>query len=55
MNFGRLAIAAVVAWIVSIPVGFLLVGFFAFAYAYARGFEGGSGVMEGVRFGCSSR
>jgi hypothetical protein len=30
---------------------FLLVGFFAFAYAYAKGYEGGSGVMEGVRFG----
>ena len=85
MNFGRIAIAAVVAWIVSIPVGyfvnevllagiyapnaaamrpeaemagtlpigigFLLVGFFAFAYAYAKGYEGGSGAMEGVRFG----
>ncbi|MBI4264879.1 MAG: hypothetical protein HY657_10930 [Acidobacteria bacterium] len=36
-----------------LPVGFvfLLVGFFAFAYAYAKGYEGGSGVMEGVRFG----
>lgn len=85
MNFARIAAAAVVAWIVSIPVGFLvndvlladvyapnasamrpeaemaghlplgfvflLIGFFAFAYAYAKGYEGGSGVMEGVRFG----
>ena len=85
MNFERIAAAAVVAWIVSIPIGFLvnnvlltdvfapnvaamrpeaelmaklpiglvflLVGFFAFAYAYAKGYEGGSGVMEGVRFG----
>ena len=85
MNFARIAAAAVVAWIVSIPVGylinnvllaniyrpnaaamrpdaelmanlplgfvFLLIGFFAFAYAYAKGYEGGHGVMEGVRFG----
>lgn len=85
MNFPRVAAAAVVAWVVSIalgffintvlladltlanaaamrpeaqimgllPVGFvfLLVGFFAFAYAYAKGYEGGNGVMEGLRFG----
>jgi hypothetical protein len=85
MNFARIAAAAVVAWIVSIPVGyfvnmvllvdvyapnaaamrpqadlmgnlplgfvFLLIGFFAFAYAYAKGYEGGNGMMEGVRFG----
>ena len=85
MNFPRIALAAVAAWLVSLPVGFLindflmadiyaanravmrpeadvtanlplgfvfvLVGFFAFAYAYAKGYEGGSGVMEGVRFG----
>jgi len=85
MNFPRVAAAAVVAWIVSIPIGFivngyiladlalanaaamrpeaavmgnlpvgfafLLLGFFAFAYAYAKGYEGGNGVMEGIRFG----
>ena len=85
MNFGRIAAAAVVAWIVSLPVGFfvnevlladivapnasamrpeaelmanlplgfafLLLGFFAFAYVYAKGYEGGSGVQEGIRFG----
>ena len=85
MNFGRIAAAAVVAWIVSLGVGFvvndvlfadlfaanvsvmrpeaditaglpigfvfLLVGFFAFAYAYAKGYEGGNGVLEGIRFG----
>ena len=36
-----------------LPLGFvfLLLGFFAFAYAYAKGYEGGYGVMEGVRFG----
>ena len=84
MNFGRIAAAAVVAWIVSLGVGFLvhdvvlagiaaanasvmrpeaeltanlpigfaflLIGFFAFAYAYAKGYEGG-GVVEGIRFG----
>ena len=85
MNFGRIAAAAVVAWIVSLPLGFLvndvlladvtaanaaamrpeaqimgnlpigfaflLLGFFAFAYAYAKGYEGGPGVAEGARFG----
>ena len=85
MNFGRIAAAAVVAWIVSLGVGFvvndvlfadlaaanvtvmrpeadimaglpigfvfLLVGFFAFAYAYAKGYEGGNGIVEGIRFG----
>ena len=30
---------------------FALVGFFAFAYAYAKGYEGGSGAQEGMRFG----
>jgi uncharacterized membrane protein len=30
---------------------FLLLGFFAFAYAYAKGYEEGHGVLEGVRFG----
>jgi hypothetical protein len=36
-----------------LPIGFAaaLVGFFAFAYAYAKGYEGGSGVREGLRFG----
>jgi hypothetical protein len=85
MNFARIAAAAVVAWIVSLAVGFfvntvllvdlasantlpmrpqsdvmgvlpvgfvfLLIGFFAFAYAYAKGHEGENGVMEGIRFG----
>ena len=85
MNFGRIAAAAVVAWIVSLGVGFvvndvllagmvaanvsvlrpetelmgnlpigfafLLLGFFAFAYAYAKGYEGGNGIVEGIRFG----
>jgi hypothetical protein len=85
MNFGRIAAAAVSAWIVSIVLGFLingvllanliaanasavrpeaeltsmlplgfagsLVGFCAFAYAYAKGYEGGSGLVEGARFG----
>jgi hypothetical protein len=85
MNFPRVAMAAVAAWIVSLPLGYLvnevilkdvfaanaaalrpeaavnanlpiamgmmLLGFFAFAYAYAKGYEGDSGVIEGVRFG----
>jgi hypothetical protein len=85
MNFARVAMAAVVAWVVYLgvsffvhtvllrdlylqhlsamrpeadqnailPVGFIvaLVGFFAFAYTYAKGYEGGSGAQEGLRFG----
>ena len=85
MNLARVAAVAVVAWVVSLGVGFfvnyvlladlvranaaamrpetdvtanlplgfgfLLVGFFAFAYAYAKGYEGGNGVVEGIRFG----
>ena len=36
-----------------LPIGFFfaLVGFFAFAYTYAKGYEGGSGRLEGLRFG----
>jgi hypothetical protein len=36
-----------------LPIGFvfLLLGFFAFAYMYAKGYEGGSGLVEGLRFG----
>lgn len=36
-----------------LPIGFCfaLVGFFAFAYTYAKGYEGGNGVQEGLRFG----
>jgi hypothetical protein len=85
MNVRRIALAAVVAWIVSLAIGFfvndylfagmiaanssalrpqaalnanlpiglgvLLIAFFALAYAYAKGYEGGSGIAEGVRFG----
>jgi hypothetical protein len=85
MNFPRIALAAVAAWIVSLTVGyfindflladlmavnqpalrseaelasrlpvgfiFLLIGFFAFAYAFAKGYEGTNAVTEGVRFG----
>jgi hypothetical protein len=31
--------------------GVSLIGFFAFAYAYAKGYEGGKGTQEGLRFG----
>jgi hypothetical protein len=34
-----------------IGLGVLLIAFFALSYAYARGYEGGSGIAEGVRFG----
>jgi hypothetical protein len=83
MNFPRLALAAVVAWLVSLGVGYVvdaylmadiyaahaqifrsqesmniplgfaaqLLGFFVFAYMYAKGYEGTSGVQEGLRFG----
>jgi len=31
--------------------GVALVAFFAFAYAYAKGYEGGRGAQEGLRYG----
>ena len=31
--------------------GASLVGFFVFAYVYAKGYEGGSGLVEGLRYG----
>ena len=36
-----------------LPIGFAfaLVGFFAFSYTYAKGYEGGRGAQEGLRFG----
>jgi hypothetical protein len=85
MNFTRVALAAVAAWVLYMVMGYIvhgvllrdiymqysgvmrpeaqasailpvnfgivLVGFFAFAYAYAKGYEGGSGLQEGLRFG----
>ncbi|MCX6549446.1 MAG: hypothetical protein NTY02_00305 [Acidobacteria bacterium] len=83
MNFGRVAVSAVVAWFVYLllsplvnnyllaelyaghaavfrpqaemnlvlGLGVTLVGFFVFAYAYAKGYEGGTGAVEGLRFG----
>jgi hypothetical protein len=83
VNFGRVAAAAVVAWIaylllsslvnnvlladlyaqhanvfrpqaemnLVLGLGATLIGFFVFAYAYATGYEGGAGALEGLRFG----
>jgi hypothetical protein len=83
VNFGRVAAAALVAWIVYLGISPLvnnvllaelyaqhasvfrpqgqmnvafglsatLVGFFVFAYAYAKGYEGGTGAVEGLRYG----
>ena len=83
MNFSRLAVAASVAWVAFVIIGYVvhgvlltdlyaqqasslrpggdahpmygfgaaLVGFFAFAYSYAKGYEGGQGMQEGMRFG----
>lgn len=83
MNFSRLAVAASVAWVAFVVIGYVvhgvlltdlyaeqtsvrraggeahpvygfaaaLVGFFAFAYTYAKGYEGGHGAQEGMRFG----
>ena len=87
MNFPRLVLAAVAAWVVYLALGFLihavmlndmwqglirdgvarsattgnalmplgfglaLPGCLAFAYAYAKGYEGGPGLQEGLRFG----
>jgi len=83
VNFGRVAAAAIAAWIVylglsplvnnvlladlyaqharvfrpaaemnlAFGLGATLVGFFVFAYAYAKGYEGGAGAVEGLRYG----
>ena len=85
MNYSRIAMAGLVAWVVSLPIGFFvnevllsglyaanaaafrpdaemmanlpygfgmtLVGMQVFAYMFARGYEGGSGITEGARFG----
>lgn len=87
MNFARVGLAALAAWLVYLTLGFLihgvmladlwaglqrdgiarssvngkalmplgfalaLPGALAFAYAYAKGYEGGPGLQEGLRFG----
>jgi hypothetical protein len=83
VNFGRVAAAALVGWVVYLGISPLvnnvlladlyaqharvfrpqgemnmafglvatLVGFFVFAYAYAKGYEGGKGAVEGLRYG----
>ena len=83
MNFGRVAAAALVGWVVylglsplvnnvlmadlyaqharvfrppddmrvTFGLGATLLGFFVFAYAYAKGYEGGAGAGEGLRYG----
>ena len=87
MNFARVGLAAVAAWVVYLALGFLihavmlndmwqalirdgvarsaansnammpmafglaLPGMLAFTYAYAKGYEGGPGLQEGLRFG----
>jgi len=85
MNYSRLALAAVGAWIVDAVYGFIvygnvlssefgrypgiyrpndvapgympflfagiLIAMFVASYIYAKGYEGGSGIQEGMRFG----
>src|SRR5512140_977315 len=83
MNFGRLAVAALVSWFAHLALsaavwgvvlpdlvrqhaalvrpaadvnlvmgyGASLVGFFVFSYVYAKGYEGGAGLIEGLRYG----
>lgn len=34
-----------------VGLGAALVGFFVFSYAYAKGYEGGRGAIEGLRYG----
>ncbi|MDQ3070662.1 MAG: hypothetical protein M3R55_13155 [Acidobacteriota bacterium] len=87
MNFTRVGLAAVAAWLVYLALGFLIhgvmladlwatlqrsgvarssstgnalmplgfalafPGLLAFTYAYAKGYEGGPGSQEGLRFG----
>jgi len=40
-----------VAELVPVDFGAMLLGFLVFAYAYAKGYEGGNGLQEGLRFG----
>jgi hypothetical protein len=40
-----------VAELMPFGAGAMLLGFFVFAYAYAKGYEGGNGMQEGLRFG----
>jgi hypothetical protein len=85
MNYGRLALTAVIATVVDIIYGYavygtlltsefakypnlfrptevqlsylpmmfagFLVGMFAISWMYAKGYEGGNGIQEGMRFG----
>jgi hypothetical protein len=85
MDYRRIALAAIVAWLVNsvygvimwiavlgdgfasypavfrpqetmnanvpIMLGAGLIAMFALAFIYAKGYEGGSGVLEGIRFG----
>ena len=81
MNFTRVALAALAAWVAFVVVGsfvhsamldglyprrpglgpgtvgqsigfaVVLLGFLAFSYTYAKGYEGGHGPVEGMRFG----
>jgi hypothetical protein len=85
MNYGRLALAAIAAWVVDAVYGFVVYGtvlssefgrypgvyrpnevgpsylpvifvgillaMFVASYVYAKGYEGGSGIQEGMRFG----
>jgi hypothetical protein len=83
MNYSRLALAAIVAWVASLVIGYAvntyllaeiyaahaflfrpesemnlslgfgvqLLGFFVFAYMYAKGYEGTNELQEGLRFG----
>jgi hypothetical protein len=85
MNYGRLALAAIAAWVVDAVYGFLVYGtvlssefgrypgvyrpnevgpsylpilfvgillaMFVAPYVYAKGYEGGNGIQEGMRFG----
>jgi hypothetical protein len=85
MNYGRLALAAIAAWVVDAVYGFVVYGtvlssefgrypgvyrpnevgpsylpvifvgillaMFVASYVYAKGYEGGNGIQEGMRFG----
>jgi len=35
----------------ALGLGATLAGFFVFSYAYAKGYEGGAGAVEGLRYG----
>ncbi|MDQ3169364.1 MAG: hypothetical protein M3Q55_04370 [Acidobacteriota bacterium] len=48
---GAIRTEAMTRTVMPVGVGLALVGSLVFSYAYAKGYEGGPGMQEGLRFG----